>query len=133
MAKDVKFIDSLSEGVIKALDVLFVYHPKRTSLGFIVGLLVYVLVVIFSPTLASAKWLKISALKLWHCFVIGLSIMHAPSFVTSFRDGNDLPRDVELALSMINEAEKTGVSKTRVKELRLELCEIVVKKVSNKM
>ncbi|ASG66072.1 hypothetical protein CEW91_07880 [Idiomarina piscisalsi] len=127
------FKDTSSDWISRAIDILFCTHPKRTSLGFVVGALIYVIVgVLFAPVWTGIQWVKLSSLKLWHYLIVGLSVMHIPTVRESYSKDSELPKEIEQALCLIKDAEKNGVPKNAIKNMRLELCNSLVKSLSIK-
>ncbi|MHA2743355.1 hypothetical protein [Vibrio harveyi] len=125
------FKSSSSDWLIRAIDILFCTHPKRTSLGFVIGALFYVVVgVVLEPLWSDVQHVKISNMELWHYLVIGISMMHIPTIKDSYSKESELPKEVEQALCLIKEAETQGVSKKAIQKMRLELCDSLVKSLS---
>ncbi|EGR2123908.1 MULTISPECIES: hypothetical protein [Vibrio] len=131
MRDDIK--NTSSDWLNRAIDILFCTHPKRTSLGFVVGALIYVILgVIFAPIWSEIDRVKLSDLELWHYLIIGVSLMHIPTIKDSYTKESELPKEIEQALGLIKEAEAQGVSKKSIQKMRLELCDSVVKSLSSR-
>ncbi|EKL9831851.1 hypothetical protein AB8I23_004937 [Vibrio alginolyticus] len=131
MRDDIK--KTSSDWLNRAIDILFCTHPKRTSLGFVIGALIYVIVgVIFAPIWSEIDRIKVSDLELWHYLIVGISLMHIPTIKDSYTKESELPKEIEQALGLIKEAEAQGVSKKSIQKMRLELCDSVVKSLSSR-
>jgi hypothetical protein len=95
--------DRTSAITYRALDLLFLRHPMRTSLGVIIGLVIVLFVDVFSPWLATLRYIDVYRANpvLWVAF--GVFIMHIPTIIYMFRGarGNE---DIEEALKLIREA-----------------------------
>ncbi|HIF6203529.1 hypothetical protein [Vibrio parahaemolyticus] len=131
MRDDIK--KTSSDWLNRAIDILFCTHPKRTSLGFVIGALIYVIVgVIFAPIWSEIDRIKVSDLELWHYLIVGIALMHIPTIKDSYTKESELPKEIEQALGLIKEAEAQGVSKKSIQKMRLELCDSVVKSLSSR-
>lgn len=120
-------IDTVRSLLNRAIDTLFLSHPKRTSLGVITGLVFNTVSLIFRPFFEQLSWLDLSALAAWHYLPLGIVLLHIPTIYHSWRRYAELPEDIERALFMIRQAEKDKiVTKREAKELRQLLCTSVV-------
>jgi hypothetical protein len=71
--------------VHRALDLLFMKHPLRTSLGVVLGLVITLLTELFVPLLSKSRYVDVSrvAKTLW--VALGILIMHIPTITYMFR------------------------------------------------
>src|SRR5262245_23744705 len=116
-----EIVDSLSKLVGIALDMLFLKNPTRSSLGVLLGVLCNTFTQIFAPFLKEIQIVDLSTIAWWQYIVLGLGLMYLPLMVRYLFRVGGLGEDVEIALAIIRKAEHSGLPKTAVRQLYLEL------------
>lgn len=77
-------IDLTTKVAYQALDVLFLKHPVRTSIGVIFGLSLAMLSALFSPALHRLSYLDVSKVKDWQWIAPGILLAHLPTAYSLF-------------------------------------------------
>ncbi len=73
-------IDKITLYYNKAMDILFIKQPVRTSLGVIFGIFLDFLVNLFFPYFEKISIISIQRIRLWHLVATGITFLHLPSF-----------------------------------------------------
>jgi hypothetical protein len=97
----------------KAIDIIFVKYPTRTSLGVILGGFCDFLVQFFSPTLKSITYFNFAGSPRWGWWLLGILLLHIPTIISSFRRklvGNDA---IDQLLELIERGDFTKTEKRR--------------------
>ena len=127
--------DILSKLILKALNLLFVGNPLRTSLGVVVGFFIHSLSTIFTPaiTLLLKDYVDISQISEFNCIFIGLVIVYFPTIISFLGDPKKelLDESLEKVFRLIEFAEqKGGITKTQIRALCIKLCEKAVEQIN---
>lgn len=122
------FEDGATRVITAALQFIFIGHPHRTSLGVLLGLALNAIVKLFSPALSRASsWIDATKVGWLEYIFAGVLIMHFPTLRFYLaRKGNMFDEHIEQAFAVIREAEKAGVSKERIRMMRLKVCQKVL-------
>jgi hypothetical protein len=67
---------------LRALDLLLMKHPARTSLGIVLGLVFSLFAAVFSPMLSrAADYVDISKVAAWQWIPLGILCAHVPTLL----------------------------------------------------
>ncbi|WP_339782866.1 hypothetical protein NSQ38_15760 [Paenibacillus sp. FSL R7-0313] len=107
--------DQISSFTKKAIDFLFLYNPKETSLGFLLGNVLYFLSDVFKPILSRMEnILDITKMNYIGWVLFGVLITTFPEMFKKKK----LDPEIEGILSYIKEAQVNGdLSKTEVRRM----------------
>jgi hypothetical protein len=97
-------INKITYWLSRALDVLFLYNPQRTSLGIILGCVLLFLTILFKPILNRITFLDFSNAPRWGWILLGVLIIHIPSlksFIVKKPIGGET---IDAALELIKKA-----------------------------
>jgi hypothetical protein len=78
-------LDQWTRNADRALGILFLKDPVRTSLGVFLGGALSSLSALFAPALQAVTFLDVSALSWWSWLAPGIVIMHIPTIVRLFK------------------------------------------------
>ena len=102
----------------RGLNIMFVGHPQRTSMGLFAGVVCDALVTIFSPTLASIKMVDFTKIKIWQYMLSGVFFFHV--FPQLFQS-NTLDEETERELRMLKRIREEGkLTRSESRELYLK-------------
>jgi len=105
-------MDSLTGIATKALDILFLNNPVRTSMGVLIGVVLWAFSPVFSPAFRRLAGLDFSKVPWigWIAFgVLGVSLKSSPIKTR-------LPEDVEMLLDLLDKADEAGISKVEKRQ-----------------
>lgn len=100
-----EFMDKGTKLVVRAIDVLFLSHPVRTSLGFLLGLVLDGVRMVVQPILWAPEAVDLSVLSWWHPVALGILIMHLPSAIEFIRRSSIGLEAVDTAIKIIEESD----------------------------
>ncbi|EGS6838723.1 hypothetical protein I4X51_004034 [Salmonella enterica subsp. enterica serovar Agona] len=115
--------DSISKRANQVLDILFLRQPLRTVFGLLIGFLFFTFVYTFRKLIESS-WFEVDKVHYTACFVSGLLIVHAKTFLDAYR-GTALDEEINTLLNVVNN--NTDLSKEQKK---LMVAEILHKEIS---
>ena len=75
--------DKITLGINRAMDLLFLKHPTKTSLGILLGLVVHGGISLFTPYLKQFSFISISNIRLWHVIPFGVCLIYIREIVTN--------------------------------------------------
>lgn len=111
-----------------SIDLIFLKHPERSSLGFMFGVALHILTKIFAPTLRQITWLDLASVGIVEYGILGLVLIHLPTIMTLLVRPTRADEGIEKAFAIMREAKKLGASEDKIGDLCIQLCEEVVKK-----
>lgn len=106
-------MDALTGFFSRAMDILFLKNPVRTSMGILIGIVLWGFSPVFSPIVEDFTQLDFSQTSpaAWIALgVVGISLQGSPI-------KTKLPEDVEVLFDILDNTEKAGLStqETRAK------------------
>jgi hypothetical protein len=115
--------DKVSDWIKRAIDILFCSHPKRTSLGIVLGMVLNaVFGILLRPIIERSTPVNIAGLNIWHYIPIGIFVMHTPTIYHSLKQSSELPEEVERALQLLRQAQRErAISKQQTGEFYLKI------------
>ncbi len=119
-------MEKISGFLSKAIDILFLSHPIRTSVGFITGIGVHSALLIFDSLTQSKSTLADSGLDWYHFSMTTLALIYFPVFLKMMFKPSIADENVQKAFDALKSAEREGVNKKKVNDLRLQLCQKVL-------
>ena len=120
-----KIGDKLSSSVKIATDILFVNNPVGTSMGVLLGVILHGASCIFSPFLETVKFIKITALNIFHYIAFGMFGFNIRNFFIKHKVA---PEVIEAINFIENQVTEGHITKT---EAKLQYREIISKVVNN--
>lgn len=128
MSKSIEKIDTVTAVIKKSIDFLFIYNPKGTALGILLGAVIFILLHVFFPLLDGIKWLNIKYLDAYGCIIVGIFLMNSPYI---FKEKVVLPDDFEQALKAVKIADKNRALSKEQKALRYRMiCDMAIRKIN---
>ena len=126
--------DNFSQFIVKALKLLFVGNPLRTSLGVVVGMFFHSIINIFSPLINSWEdYVDVSSVGEIQCVFMGLVFVYSPTIISFIGNPKKelLDERLEKVFRLIEFAETKGnITKTEIRALFIKLCEKAVEQVT---
>lgn len=128
-------MNKITQILLLAIRFLFVGNPIRTSLGIILGLVLYILISIFQPGIKQllSSYVNVNTLEVWECMLLGLFLIYVPTIISFIGSPKKevLNEDLETVLRLIRLAvDEADLSEKQKRKLYLRLCEKAVEEVS---
>lgn len=95
----------------RAIDIILVKYPARTSLGVVFGGVLHFLVQLFAPSLSSFKSVDFANSPLWGWLLVGILLMHIPTVISSLRQKQIGDEKIDQALELIERGDFTKAEK----------------------
>ena len=108
-------MDIYSSKINKAIDILFLSHPIRTSLGVLLGsgLFIMIRILEFSSPI----------INIWEFIILGILILHFRTIMHLIKKSCPFDEEIEKAFEIIKHAKKEGLPSWQIKQLYLKVCE----------
>jgi uncharacterized protein YjeT (DUF2065 family) len=125
--------DQISKVAGGASNFLLLGYPMRTGLGVMLGLFLATLAKLFAPILSKSAIITLGTLDDWHFAVVGVVLMHIPTFVYYLKAKPTMfGENEEKAFEVIRRAQRAGLTETQVRRMYLDLCGKVLANVQLK-
>jgi hypothetical protein len=106
-------LDALTASIKRAIDVLFLFNPRATSVGILVGV-------------AAHGFKSFLGLELYHLIAAGILLCNMPSLLSRRRE---LPKEIEDALEVIRRS-RDSLSTAQIRMQYLALVDQATRRVS---
>jgi len=112
---------------------ILISHPLRTSLGGVLGGVIYVLIDVLSPLLIGkfSSYVDFTRFSIWHCILLGIFVLHIRTlYKLLFKPSStELDENISQALSLIEQTQKDKtISKRRREDLYMEVIRKVLER-----
>ncbi len=115
-------MDVATQILRKAIDILFLSHKLRTSLGIALGFVVHGLIKLFTPYLKRlSDIIDITELGWMTCIVFGIIIMQMQTIFFLFQRKSPQNEDIDNILQIIENARKEGLPEWQVRQMYIAL------------
>ncbi len=104
-------LDKITLFYHRGVDILFIKHPTRTSLGVIFGFILDGLINLFFPVLDKSSIIAITHIRLWHSIAAGICLLHSPSFFRFIFRKPIGPESIDEIIEIINATNLTEIEK----------------------
>jgi hypothetical protein len=120
------YLDKITLFLNRAIDILFLKHPLRTSIGMLIGLFIDGLAIVFKPIIYEIDWINIENIKIYHYLSAGILIVHFPTLISYIFSKPTIDESVSESIKLIK---TSGFSKTEQKLYYRKLIEKVLQRV----
>lgn len=121
--------DRISGFVKKALDVLFIYNPVKTSVGGFMGVSIDVIIDIFKPMIKEIKSINLIGIRPYQWIALTIFLINLPSL----KKKHTYDSSIEDALAYIKEQEEKGIySEWEIKQMYRNLYKKILNGVKMK-
>jgi hypothetical protein len=128
-SKNRPFGDVASDLLYRAINHLILVHPLRTTLGLILGAFLEVTTKVFKPAVTQLTWIDLTEITIWHCFIVGIVLLHIPTYIWLAVRPAQFDEATEKALRLISKAKRGGAPADEVGQMYLDLCQRVIDNV----
>ena len=87
----------------RAVELLFLSQPTRTSMGIILGVILNGLLSLFEPILVDYHFINIQSLKPWHLIAFGVLVANIRSFFRAFRKQSIDDENIDKVFQLIQD------------------------------
>lgn len=107
--------------ISRAINVLFLSHPQRTSFGILLGVTINGAIKAFRVYLERSTDINYDAFDLTTCICFSLVIIHIKTIINYIRNGSQLNEELEKIFYMIYLLKKEGLSEWQTKQMYVNL------------
>ncbi|WP_421533253.1 hypothetical protein [Morganella morganii] len=120
-------MDVITKKALEAIDIILLSHPKKTSIGILIGIIPAVVIYTFETQITSSYGIQFGFPHYILCLVLGILIMNIKTIIDVFH-GNALNEEYAAQLKSIEESKV--LTKAEKRELIIKLISSQIEKLS---